>query len=254
MIRKLLFSLVTGLLTTFIVYGQAPVASFTTTSATQGCGPLIVNFQSTSTPAGVTLNWNFGGNPPDVSIPSSNSPTPVVVFNTPGTYNVTLTATNVNGSSTSAPMVIRVYPSPVADFNTTDTLGCSPYVVHLFDNSSAGAGATIASRTWYFPGGDTSILANPVYTFTLPGNYAVNLQVVNNFGCKGSASLKTKTGYINVTPGVIANFDDSLSHSCNPPTTAFFLNQTTGPGTITYSWNFGDGGSSNAANPNHIYA
>ncbi|PWT74890.1 MAG: hypothetical protein C5B59_10095 [Bacteroidetes bacterium] len=253
MIRKLLFSLVTGLLITVFANGQAPVASFTTTSATQGCGPLIINFQSTSTP-GATLLWNFGGNPPDVSIATSTSATPVVVFNTAGTYSVTLKATDANGSTTSVPMSIVVYPSPVADFSTPDSVGCSPFVVHLFNNSNPGAGATIASQTWYFPGGDTSNLSNPVYTFSLPGNYAINLQVINNFGCKGSASLKTKTGYITVTPGVIANFNDSLSGNCNPPTNAFFSNQTSGPGAITYTWRFGDGGSSNAVNPNHIYA
>jgi hypothetical protein len=32
------------------------------------------------------------------------------------------------------------------------------------------------------------------HVFNLPGNYAVNLQVTNNLGCQGTASLKTKTG------------------------------------------------------------
>lgn len=256
LIRKLLSLLTISLLTTFIVNGQAPVASFTTTGAIAGCPPLVVNFKDLSTNTPTSWNWNFGGAPPNV-LPAgtSGSQNPVIIFNTPGTYNVTLIATNASGSSpVSAPLTITVYPTPVADFTTIDTVGCSPFHVQFTDNSNAGgSGATITGRTWYFGDGGQSNAINPAHVFSLPGNYSVNLQVINSFGCQGTASLKTKTGFITVTPGVTPNFSDSLSSSCKPPTTAFFTNETTGPGTITYSWKYGDGASAAGTNPPHTY-
>ncbi|MBS1600317.1 MAG: PKD domain-containing protein [Bacteroidetes bacterium] len=243
-------------MTAFIVNGQAPVVSSSAT-VYSGCPPLVVNFSGSATNGPIlTWTWNFGGAPPNVSSSTSNGQNPVIVFNTPGTYIVNLTATNASGSGAALPITITVNPTPVADFSTMDTLGCAPFHVNFTDNSNGGGGgATITSRTWFFGDGGVSSATNPSHIFNLPGNYAVNLQVTNNFGCQGTASLKTKTGYIVVTPGVLPNFSDSLSSSCKPPTTAFFDNQTSGPGVITYSWKFGDGATAgNILNPSHVYA
>jgi len=251
--RKLLFPFIISLLTTFLVNGQAPVAS-SSANIISGCPPLVVNFSGSATNGPITSwAWNFGGVPPDVSVATSGSQNPVVVFNKPGTYTVTLTATNASGSGAATPITITVNPTPIADFFTIDTLGCAPFHVQFTDNSNPGVGASIVGRTWYFGDGGTSTSLNPSHIFTLPGNYAVNLQVINNFGCQGTASLKTKTGYIVVTPGVIPDFSDSLSSSCKPPTTAYFNNQTTGPGIISYTWRYGDGSTSLLPNPNHTY-
>jgi len=248
--RKLLFPLIISLLTTFLVNAQAPIANFTA-NVTSGCPPLVVNFTDLSTNNPTSWSWNFGGIPPAVIPGTSASKNPVVIFYTPGTYTVKMTATNASGSSVATPITITVNPTPVADFSTIDTLGCAPLHVQFTDNSAPAA--SITSRSWFFGDGGVSSATNPSHIFTLPGNYAVNLQVTNSFGCQGSASLKTKTGFIMVTPGVIPNFSDSLSSSCKPPTTAYFDNQTSGPGTISYTWRFGDGGTSILTNPNHTY-
>ena len=252
--RKLLFPIVIGLLTSFIVNGQAPVPSFTT-SVTSGCGPLVVNFNGSTTNGPVTWSWNFGGTSPAVIPGVSALQNPVVVFNTAGTYSVTLTVTNGSGSNTTAPVIITVYPSPIANFKASDTVACSPHNIQFTDLSIPGPGATITSWLWDYGDGhiDTAI-QNPTHRYTLQGNFPVALYIKNSYGCTGSAAIKTISGYISITSGVNPSFSDSLSSSCKPPVNAFFNNLTTGPGTITYKWDFGDGSpTSTQTNPPHTY-
>ncbi|MEO6758266.1 MAG: PKD domain-containing protein, partial [Saprospiraceae bacterium] len=74
---------------------SAPTAAFTATP-TSGCGPLTVQFTNNSTGGATSYNWQLPGGTPSTSTAAS----PSVVYNTPGTYSVTLTATNAAGSNT----------------------------------------------------------------------------------------------------------------------------------------------------------
>ncbi len=55
-----------------------------------------------------------------------------------------------------------------------------------------------------------------------------------------------------VSVPVVANFSANSTSSCTVPFTVQFTNTSTGGG--SYSWNFGDGGSSTASNPSHTYS
>ncbi len=73
-----------------------PVANFAA-SATSVCPGNTVSYtNSTVTCATATYSWSFPGGTPS----TSTAQTPSVVYNTPGTYAVTLVATNGNGSNT----------------------------------------------------------------------------------------------------------------------------------------------------------
>ena len=72
-----------------------PVANFTA-NPTSGCAPLSVSFTDLSSNSPTSWSWNFVG-----ALPSSSfSPNPTVIYNTPGIYSVTLTASNASGSNT----------------------------------------------------------------------------------------------------------------------------------------------------------
>ncbi len=59
---------------------------------------------------------------------------------------------------------------------------------------------------------------------------------------------------INVTVGVVPEFFNSFANSCKPPSSIDFFNNSTGPGTLSYQWRFGDGSPiSTATNPTHLY-
>jgi len=70
-----------------------PVADFSATPTTV-CSGATVTFTNLSTGA-LSYAWNFGAS---ATPPTSTAANPTVVFNTPGTYPVTLTATNAFGS------------------------------------------------------------------------------------------------------------------------------------------------------------
>lgn len=79
-----------------------PVASFTTDRQTILVGQ-AVQFTDTSSGGPTSWAWDFGG-----GAAASTQRNPLVVFPTAGVYNVTLTASNGAGSSTSPPTTITV--------------------------------------------------------------------------------------------------------------------------------------------------
>jgi len=154
---------------------------------TSGCAPLCVTLINNSTVVGggiATWIWNYGdGSTPDTAH--------YHCYNTPGSYDVTLTATSTLGGCSSTSTVvgyITVHPNPVADFTAPlSTSIINPEVTYT-DNSTISSGS-IASWNWTF--GDTfssvtdntSTLQNPIHTFTEAGTYCATLTVTSNFGC-----------------------------------------------------------------------
>jgi PKD repeat protein len=167
-----------------------PIAAFTATPGS-GTAPLSVNFNNTSTNAN-SYAWSFPGGNPN----SSNATSPQnVVFSTPGTYNVTLTATGPGGAAT-ATASITVNPTgaaPVANFSASNTcvqVGNGPV---SFTDLSQNIPTT---WSWQFPGGTPSAsnLPNPAITYNTPGVYDVILTVSNASG----TNTVTKAGHISV--------------------------------------------------------
>ena len=100
-----------------------PVASFSTTPAS-GTAPLTVTLTDTSSPAATSWQWNFGDGSPPATTASARH-----VYTEPGTYTVTLTATNDGGSSRVAHTVRVLAPSVGAGAHpraTTVALTVSP--------------------------------------------------------------------------------------------------------------------------------
>jgi hypothetical protein len=82
--------------------GAPPVASFTKDKTTVYTGQQI-QFTDTSTGGVTSRSWDFGG-----GASGSTDQNPLVTFNTPGVFNVTVTVTNAFGQDTSAPQQITV--------------------------------------------------------------------------------------------------------------------------------------------------
>lgn len=222
---------------------QAPVAQFTS-DVTTGCAPVIVNFTDLSTNGPTSWFWDFGNG---VTSTLQNA---TATYFTPGVYTIILTATNASGSGTiTKTNYIVISDRPVVDFSASDTSGCTDFTVQFTDLSNPVTG-TITGWLWDFGDGNTSTLQNPVHTYTNVGNYTVTLRVTNSANC---FNVISKIQYIDIVDGVHANFSNSTSTDCKPPATINFNNTTTGPGTISWLWFFGDGGSSTAASPSHTY-
>ncbi|MES2621061.1 MAG: PKD domain-containing protein [Bacteroidota bacterium] len=74
---------------------QAPVANFIGTPTTVVAGSTVV-FTDISPNSPTSWSWTFAGGTPGTSTQQN----PTITYNTPGTYNVTLTATNATGNNT----------------------------------------------------------------------------------------------------------------------------------------------------------
>ena len=218
-------------------YAQAP-APIIVATPTSGCAPLAISFNDGGTGA-TSWNWSFPGGVPNSSTTKNNA----VQYLSAGTYIATLTATNANGNTTATPVTITVNPVPAADFTQDKTTGCYPTTVQFTDATNTGPGEIITSRTWNYGDGtqDLNIL-NPSHVYTSADSFNVILYVKNNFNCTGSAQIKNVSKAIIITGGITPDFNTSLNSSCTLPVTANFTNSTSGPGTVTYSWDFGDGG------------
>jgi len=233
----------------FFIFGALtaraqPVANFTA-SQQVGCSPIIVNFQDQSAGNPTSWLWNFGnGN-------TSTLQNPTASYFTPGTYTVTLTVINAGGTNTIVRTnYITVYEPPSVNFSANITSGCFPLRVQFTDLSTAGLNNTNVTWDWDLGNGTTSSLQNPSVTYTNAGTYTVTLRVTNDKGCTRTIS---RPNFITVTPGVRSSFTHTQPTVCSAPADISFTNTSTGPPTLTYLWDFGDGNTSTLLNPVHTY-
>jgi PKD repeat protein len=172
--------------------GNAPTAAFTG-APVSGSDPLSVFFDDQSFNAPVQYSWNFGdGNT------SSTVGDVTHVYNSPGTYTVTLTVTNTAGSDVEQKIdYITVTPGgggPLdADFAGNPLSGSAPLDVAFSSAASIGA---ITTYAWDFDGNGTtdSTAPNPTHTYSAAGTYTVSLTV----GDGTTTDTETKVDYINV--------------------------------------------------------
>jgi PKD repeat protein len=148
--------------------GAAPTAAFIGMPGA-GCVPLEVEFEDQSTGA-TTWAWTLDGGSPA----ASSEQNPLVVYDTPGTYPVTLSVTNAFGSNSLTQVgYIVVGEAPTAGFTSVINMG----TVDL-TNTSTGAD----TYAWDFGDGETSSDESPSHTYTANGNYTITLSVTNDCG------------------------------------------------------------------------
>ncbi len=160
-----------------------PVSNFTFPA--QVCAFDSVQFTDASTWATGTIvrwRWTVAGVPG-----TNNSRNPKLFFSTPGTFQVTLVASDSSGCGN--PVTRSVTVNPGANVNFTATSACARSSVSFSDITTFQGGTTFASRLWNFGSsgqGNTSTLANPTFTFADSGTYQVRLTVSNSAGCSSS--------------------------------------------------------------------
>jgi gliding motility-associated-like protein len=235
--------ILTLLATLLVAVSFAQTANFTATTVS-GCSPLVVDFQDQSTGANSWF-WDFGnGATSTLKNPSTT------YFNT-GSYTVKLTVTNGQSSNTiTRTNYITVWGKPGVNFTVNDSTACFPHRAQFTNASTAAAGTTNSSYIWDFGNGSQSTQQNPGTVYTTSGNYAVTLKVTNDKGC---FAVLTKPAYIKIAGGVVADFTHTLPTTCRTPVNISFTNNSSGPGTLTYAWDFGDGGRATTQNPTHTY-
>ena len=217
---------------------SSPFANFTTSP--NACLSAPTSFSNTSTGAPVSWNWAFGDGQTD-----NQNLNPVHTYTAPGTYTITLLATDAGGCSDTATQVVEVYPMPVVSF--TSSLVCEGNPI-VFDNTATTIAApdNIVSLNWDFGNSQTYTGANPQHVFSPCGTYPVTLTATSNHNCSSSA---TNNVIVNCQPTV--DFINTNNICFGPPINFTSTSSATQAG---WNWNFGDGGSDLVnQNPVHTY-
>jgi PKD repeat protein len=92
---------------------------------------------------------------------------------------------------------VIVYPSPVVDFNVSDSANCFPLNANFTPLVSIAGGGSVAKYEWGFGDGDSSQVASPLHVYRFNNNFNVTLRVTTDKGC---TNFLTKNGYIKVSP------------------------------------------------------
>lgn len=134
-------------------------------------------------------------------------------------------------------------------FQANSTSGCTPLGVVI--SVTAPAASSISSYAWTIttPSGSllTASTAQYVAIFSQPGNYSVSLTINGN-------QTQTINNYITVHAKPTANFTVNDQTGCFPLCVNFSDVSVSSDGAIQeWSWDFGDGGTSNVQNPSHCY-
>jgi PKD repeat protein len=183
-------------MTTADISDTSPTVGFRLSSTT-GIEPLTVNFTDTSTSYdGISYQmWDFGdGN-------SGSGSTVSNVYYQNGTYSVTLTITDNDGSTDVKTATITVTDtSPTADFTGNPTSGTAPFTVTFTNNSTAYDQPLTCEWDFDNDGITDSYEANPLHFYDNPGIYTVKLTVTDSDWSPPNTLTRTNYIYVCAAP------------------------------------------------------
>ena len=227
--------------------GSPPVADFSGTPTTL-CEGATVSYTDLSTNTPTSWSWSFPGGTPS----SSTSQNPTVTYNTAGTYNVTLTATNTNGSDPEVKTgYITVNGAPGNAGAITGSTSECENATGVAYSIAAVSGAT--TYTWSAPAGST-INGQGSNSVTIDfGTTSGNVVVTpsNSCGNGGSSNLAVTINVCGSVP--VADFSGTPTTLCEGNTVSFTDLSTNTP--TSWSWSFPGGtpSSSTSQNPTITY-
>lgn len=130
-------------------------------------------------------------------------------------------------------------------FEPDVTYGGVPLTVNFQDLSQ---GVNLDSWSWQFGDGGTSTAQHPTHAYTAPGTYSVTLTVEADSG--PDTVTRDDLIVVDLAPFIV-DFD-AAPLSGFAPLEVVFTDATVGS-PLSWSWSFGDGGTSTAQHPTHTY-
>jgi gliding motility-associated-like protein len=170
----------------------APTADFTS-NYTQVCPGQAVEFYNFSSGTGLTFNWSFPGGTPATSTQQN----PIITYNTPGVYDVSLTVDDgfSTSSNTMTAYIVVAQPSAVISGNSSIISGGMGSVIVNF-TGNPDYSITIFDGTTSYP--ISGITNNPyVHYFSPTTNTTYTLTDFSDSQCAGTFS---GTAEITVNP------------------------------------------------------
>jgi len=234
------------------VSGNLPPVADATAVPTMGEAPLPVLFNSdgSSDDVGIeTYLWDF------MDGFTSQDPNPNHIFENAGVYEVTLTVTDEGGLSNTTTVTITVTApanlAPEAIATATPDNGDAPLEVSFIGSTSTDD-VGVTEYSWDFGDGTTANIADPVHIYDDPGVYFAVLTVQDAEGLTDAITLTITVNAPNQAPNAVATATPEMGSA--PLEVTFIGSGSTDDVAVTsYSWDFGDGNTSDVADPVHTY-
>jgi PKD repeat protein len=165
-----------------------------------------------------------------------------------GLYSIKLVVAPDSGCTDTASMLVHVQPMPIADFSINDADQCHSLNQFVFTNLSTGYGYPNSVK-WYFGDGTSDTSFSTSHSYALSGNYSVSLVIQTDEGCLDSI-VKT----VQVFSDPVAEFSLVDTAQCFFANVFTLTDHSSGTGSLSYHWDFGDGNASTkAGNESHSY-
>jgi gliding motility-associated-like protein len=213
-------------------------AAFSAPSELDGCAPHEISFSNFS--VGDVFDWDFGdGN-------TSNEFEPTHIFEEPGTYTVTMIASDSLSCNLADTVSVNIDIFAPEDFEPSfdAEFDCETSSVTLINTTG---GNEFLDFYWIINGDTLYTSYNANHQFDNPtGEQTVSLLAIDD-GCQlDQAVTETLSGFVDVQ----ADLSNVPSTDCSL-TISFENSSINGE---TYLWNFGDGTTSTEESPVHTYA
>lgn len=141
--------------------------------------------------------------------------------------------------------------TPFAQVHADVTSGVAPLTVSFSARGSFDPDNGLLVYSWDFGDGSTGTGLDIAHQYVAPGFYVAVLRVTDPTGLFDVASIEIRVR-VDTQPAV--NITATPSSGTAPLVVQFASAVGGGDPPFTYSWDFGDGGSSPLANPSHIYS
>lgn len=213
---------------------DTPQANF---DFTDGCVDAAILFENLTQNEFPITNWlwDFGNGT------TSTDENPSVNF-APGTYQVSLTATNAGGCSNQITQTVNVLAVPTVSFDVTSV--CEGETSVFNSSISVPSPGSIVSYSWDFGSNGTVDYDTENVSVVLPnsGNLSVTLTVTSNDGCTASY---TGTATVHPTPVLTLDVGDQFCAydpivpitNISPIPLSPAVGEISGPGIFGYTFN-----------------
>ena len=223
----------------------SPKASFTTSKDTACLGGHQFTFtDNTVFGSTYTSEWSLGD-----GTKSTLKSITAKGYLSAGKFDVKLVLTSSAGCKDSITKSVNVWPVPQANFAVNNAEQCLTGNSFVASNITSENSATGVAYTWLVKGVPLASVKNiPAQTLPDTGDYPVKLRVVSDKGCGSEKSMVLR---VNEHPTVSI----TGMNACAEVPIQFGSNAKVNRGSIaSYSWNFGNGFTSNIANPLQAYS